>query len=73
MKKFALIDQRGNDIFTDIFETEEKALAYAQMNWDHLTKKEQEQRIMFEVVSAETDNDGIIFETAETIKDYKNA
>lgn len=72
MKKFAVICEERNTIYDEIFDTEEKAVAYAQMEWEHMTKHEQEECVWFEVVETEIDNEGLyIFESFKTIKVYK--
>lgn len=72
MKKFAVICEERNTIYDVIFDTKEKAIEYAQMSWEHMTKREKEECVWFEVVETEIDDDGLyIIESFETIKVYK--
>lgn len=50
--KYIIIDDTGNDVFTDEYETADKAITEARNQWDYLTAKEREKRAAFFVLES---------------------
>ena len=71
--KYAIITEIENgDSFEDIFETEEKALARADYEWDIMTIHDKNRRQFCAVMKGEVDEDGCFdLNTATIIKRYR--
>lgn len=72
MVKFAVIDELKHDIFEEIFETLEEAIAKADSQWGHLTTHDKKGRVSFCVAEVTVDEDGLIDYEAgyNPIKEY---
>lgn len=70
--KYAVIDQTIGDCFEDIFDTEAKAISWADYEWGIMAKSDKAKRTAYFVASCELDEDGAVdFDTLDVIEEYK--
>ena len=70
--KYAVIDQTSGDWFEDIFDTEARAIAWADYEWGIMAKSDKARRTAYFIASCELDEEGSVdYNTLEVIKEYK--
>lgn len=69
--KYILMDEKNGDLFYKEFETAEEAIKQADIEWNHLTDKEKENRKAFLVLeSVNPDEEAPDHFDGNPIKDY---
>ena len=71
--KFAIIDQiKNGDCFEELFDTKEKAIQKATIDWNRMSDHDKSRREYFAVFAGDVDEEGCFdINTAAIVKDYK--
>lgn len=70
--KYIVIDELKNDMFTNEYETKEKAVKVAGQEWGRLTESDKKRRVAFYVLeSVNPDEDAENHFDGDVVKSYK--